>query len=88
MELLMHSWLALQEAELWLLPSRRRGTDFCEQRDAFCHPVWCQALATGRPLSHRVLPKWLLCLTLQGWHPLSLLLLEGGKGGKGEPKDP
>lgn len=36
-------------------------------RNAFCHPAWCQALATGRPLSHWVLPKWLCCLPLQGW---------------------
>lgn len=61
MELLMHGWLALQEAELWLLPSRSRGTDFSEQRDAFCHPAWCQELATGRPLSHRVLTLLLTC---------------------------
>lgn len=63
MELMKHGWLALQTAELWLLPNRQGGTDFSEQRNAFCHPAWCQALATGRPLSHRVLLEWLRCLT-------------------------
>lgn len=79
----MHVWLALQEAELWLLPSRSRGTDFSKHRNAFCHPAWCQALATGHPLSR------LLCdiaPDLQGWQPLSSS--RGAKGGKIKPEDP
>lgn len=39
----------------------RGGTDFSKQRNAFCHPAWCQALATGRPLSHWGLTLLLTC---------------------------
>lgn len=60
----MQGWPALQKAESWLLPNRHGGTDFSEERNAFCHPAWYQAFAIGPPLSHRVLPKRLRSLLL------------------------
>lgn len=81
--------LALQKAELWLLPRGHRGTDFSAQRNAFCHPAWCQALATGCPLSHRELPEWLCWLTsFLGPGVPEPSAPGGGKRGKIKPEDP
>lgn len=60
----MQGWPALQKAEPWLLPKRHEGTDFSEERNAFCHPAWSWAFAIGPPLLHRVLPKRLCSLLL------------------------